>query len=680
LALRAQASSDGGDPRAAAAYWDAALAAASDEEPLLPDWRLAREIDARAAGLPAMSARPVAVTPQTVPPSPTAVAAVLRRGPYLQRATPTSLVVRWRTDVATNSVVQYGPAPGSLGSSATDAASVTNHVVTLSGLTPATRYYYSVGSTTAVLAGDDTAHTFVTPPPAGTAKALRTWILGDSGTKNADAARVRDAYLAFTGSRGTDVWLMLGDNAYEVGSDTDYQAAVFDMYPATLRTVPLWPTFGNHDGSSANSATQSGPYYDIFTLPKSAEAGGVASTTEAYYSFDYANVHFICLDSYESSRAPGSPMLTWLQNDLQATTQAWVIAFWHHPPYSKGSHNSDTELELKEMRENVLPILEARGVDLVLGGHSHDYERSKLIDSHYGLSTTLGPQNVVDGGDGRPSGNGAYEKQVLGPAAHEGTVYTVAGSSGKISGGTLNHPAMYVSLNVLGSVVLDINGNRLDATFLDDLGAVRDTFTIVKQPALLPVPDFTAAPVVGPAPLAVTFTDRSINGPIAWAWDMQNDGPTDATGVSVPYTFTAPGLYDVRLDVTNLAGTASLTKSRLVCATGTGPMPPVSGLALGANKTTWSWIKPNRAGTYDLLRGNLNGLRAASGNFAASSPICVASDLTTTQADDATAPAPGAALFWIVRVTECAGLAGTWNEGVPSQVATRDGGLAAACP
>ena len=42
-----------------------------------------------------------------------------------------------------------------------------------------------------------------------------------------------------------------------------------------------------------------GPDYDIFTLPKQGEAGGVASGTEAYYSFDYANVHFVCLESSE---------------------------------------------------------------------------------------------------------------------------------------------------------------------------------------------------------------------------------------------------------------------------------------------------------------------------------------------------------------------------------------------
>jgi len=57
----------------------------------------------------------------------------------------------------------------------------------------------------------------------------------------------------------------------------------------------------------------------------------------------------------------------------------------------------------------------------------------------------------------------------------------VAGSSGQISGGRLNHPAMFLSLNKLGSLVLDINGAELTATFLTDQAKVRDYFTLKKQ-------------------------------------------------------------------------------------------------------------------------------------------------------------------------------------------------------
>lgn len=73
-------------------------------------------------------------------------------------------------------------------------------------------------------------------------------------------------------------------------------------------------------------------------------------------------------------------------------------------------------------------------------------------------------------------------KATLGTGPNEGYVYTVAGSSGQISGGTLNHPVMVRSLNVLGSVVIDVDGPRLDARFLDSQGAVRDSFTVLKPP------------------------------------------------------------------------------------------------------------------------------------------------------------------------------------------------------
>jgi hypothetical protein len=412
-----------------------------------------------------------------------AEAATVIRGPYLQMGSHNKIVVRWRTDVATNSSVSYGLCQGKsscLTWVAVNSTVTTEHEVTLTGLSANTRYYYAVGTTTEILEGNDASHFFLTAPRVGASKSTRIWVLGDSGTANASARAVRDAYYKFTGSRHTDLWLMLGDNAYQSGTDAEFQAAVFDMYPDMLRKSVLWPTLGNHDGGSANSSTQSGPYYDIFTLPKKAEAGGVASGTEAYYSFDYGNVHFIVLDSFESSRSPTGAMMRWLREDLQATDQDWIIAYWHHPPYSKGSHDSDGGGALADMRRNALPILEDYGVDLVLSGHSHSYERSFLLDGHYGTSGTLVSSMILNSGDGRPSGDGAYEKPSLGPDPHRGTVYTVAGSSGKTSGGSLDHPVMFVSLSVLGSLVLNVDRNRLDATFLQSTGAVRDTFTILK--------------------------------------------------------------------------------------------------------------------------------------------------------------------------------------------------------
>ncbi|MGH9868714.1 MAG: metallophosphoesterase [Candidatus Polarisedimenticolia bacterium] len=406
------------------------------------------------------------------------------RGPYLQRASPGAMVVRWRTNRPSDSRVWLGPASGELAAWAADAALTTEHEVELTGLSPGTSYHYAVGDGARMHAGNlHEEQSFTTPPPAGSSRPTRIWVLGDSGTANRSARAVADAYRGIGTPQQTDLWLMLGDNAYPTGSDAQYQAAVFDMYPDFLRASVLWPTLGNHDGVTADSASQTGPYYEIFTLPREAESGGVPSGTEAYYAFDHGNIHFICLESHETDRSSLSAMLRWLEEDLAATSQDWIVAFWHHPPYSKGSHDSDDEIELIQMRENALPILEAGGVDLVLTGHSHSYERSVLIDGHYGPSSTLTSEMVLDAGLGRPEVTGAYGKPAGGPAPHEGAVYVVAGSSGQISPGELDHPVMIVSMMRLGSLVLDVDGGRLDARFLAVPGQVADRFTIVKHAA-----------------------------------------------------------------------------------------------------------------------------------------------------------------------------------------------------
>jgi hypothetical protein len=175
-------------------------------------------------------------------------------------------------------------------------------------------------------------------------------------------------------------------------------------------------------------------------------------------------------------------MLSWLEADLLnlGSKTDWIVAFWHHLPYSKGSHDSDAEFELIDMREKVLPIL---------------YERSVLIDGHYGSSgECAGGECILDGGDGNPDTDGAYQK-TPGTAPHGGSVYVVAGSSGQLSGGDFDHPVMLElapenapngrGLNALGSLVIDVDGTQLEARFLDaaDPAAVRDRFVLAPEPA-----------------------------------------------------------------------------------------------------------------------------------------------------------------------------------------------------
>jgi PKD repeat protein len=468
------------------------------------------------------------------------------RGPYLQTLTDDSVIVRWRTDTATDAVVRYGLADGELTSTASGSPAGTEHTVVLSGLDSHTQYFYSIGNTGGPLAGNSTFY-FKTAPLPGTAVATRFWAIGDSGTGNDNARAVRDAYKAWSASRPADFMIMLGDNAYNDGYDSEYQSAVFDTYPVLLRQLPLWSTLGNHDGHQADSDTQSGPYYDIFDFPRAGEAGGLASGTEAYFSWDYGNIHFISLDSYETDRSANGNMMTWLESDLAMNTRPWVIAIWHHPPYTKGSHDSDTEGQLIDMRQIALPILEAWGVDLVLSGHSHSYERSWLIDGHYGVSTTLDPDTMVlDPGDGNDAGtDGAYEKPQTIAAEHEGAVYAVNGSSGKLSAVKTDwpHPVMTRYWELMGSMIVDVAGNRLDAVFIDKSGALKDQFTILKTPDVS-APLISSVQAEDATHVLVEFTER-----------------VDEISAQTPGNYNIPGL--------TLSNSELLTNSKIVRLTAT---------------------------------------------------------------------------------------------------------------
>lgn len=416
----------------------------------------------------------------------------ITRGPYLQIGTTNSIVVKWRTDVVTIGKVSYGSAPNQKNLSVIDEVATTEHELKITGLEPNTVYYYgiSVMPNGAVLEGND--YYFKTAAKAGSKQKIRIWAMGDMGDGSPNQRAVRDAYMQRTkyDNRQTDVILLLGDNAYAIGTDEEYQNNFFNIYQDYfLKNNTLWAVPGNHEYYSGAQNRRDISYFQIFSLPQKAELGGIPSGSEMYYSFDYANVHFVALDSYGIEQDQYriydtlGPQVQWLKRDLAANRQPWTIVFFHHPPYTRNSHDSDSEGELKLIRQNLTPILERYKVDLVLSGHSHLYERSRPMRGHTGLSTTfVDDQHLVNLSSGRYDGvenSCAYIKN----GGDEGVIYVVAGSGGQNNGyNGIAHPAMpFKNATNGGSVVIEVEDNHLNFEWLCNDRIVRDQFTIFKN-------------------------------------------------------------------------------------------------------------------------------------------------------------------------------------------------------
>jgi hypothetical protein len=356
----------------------------------------------------------------------------------------------------------------------------------LKNLEPDAIYHYAVYDGDRRLTPEDDSYHFKTHPPVGTTQPVRFWVLGDGGTGREPQSAVHKAMLQTLAreKHPLDFWIHVGDMAYGVGRDMEFQSRFFESYDLTLRNEVCWPTMGNHEGHTSNGRTGIGPYYDAYVVPTRGESGGLASGTEAYYSFDYANIHFICLDSHDLDRRPGEPMARWLKADLEKARADWLIAFWHHPPYTKGSHDSDKERDLIEMRQHIMPIIEQGGVDIVLTGHSHTYERSMLMDGAYATNTVA--ENVIlDDGDGNPAGDGAYRKSA-GIHPHEGTVQVVTGNAGANVSRVGTMPVMREVIVEHGSVLIDVHGDTLVARMINREGVERDLFSVVKRGTVTP--------------------------------------------------------------------------------------------------------------------------------------------------------------------------------------------------
>jgi acid phosphatase type 7 len=182
--------------------------------------------------------------------------------------------------------------------------------------------------------------------------------------------------------------LTLGDNQYPDGLLADYLAfydPTWGQFKSKTRPVP-----GNHEYQTPVAAG----YFDYF--------GSLARPRgTSYYSFDLGGWHLVALDS-NISRAAGSPQEEWLRADLEATNKPCILAFWHHPRFSSGTHHGgDT---------SVGPFWNAlyeAGTDVILNGHEHNYERFGRQDPNARASAAGIRQFVVGTGGASHYGFGA---------------------------------------------------------------------------------------------------------------------------------------------------------------------------------------------------------------------------------------------------------------------------------
>ena len=425
----------------------------------------------------------------------------ISRGPLLQMLNGTGITLKWKTASATTSRIKYGTSESSLTGTVSDNTKVTDHELRINGLAPDTRYYYAAGSASSIIEGSY-RNAFTTAPPATSARKIRIAVFGDAGTGTAIQKGVRDGYLRLSKGGTPDLALLLGDNAYNNGTDAQHQTNCFDIYDDNIfNNHPVYSVPGNHEydndpnGVSGLRGTHEIPYYDNFILPTAAEAGGTASGNEHYYSFDYGNIHFIMLDSYGYDNnkllydSTGQQAL-WLKNDLAVTagSHKWTMVCLHHPPYTHGTHNSDSESDLVAIRQQITPILERFGVDVVMAGHSHVYERSFLVNNHTGLSGTFTAANTVNGSSARYDGTtNSCPYFTIDSVYKHGTVYITAGSAGQIgAAGNAQFPVFYYKNysgdagGESGALYLEVEDNRLDAKFVGQSGTVHDAFTIMK--------------------------------------------------------------------------------------------------------------------------------------------------------------------------------------------------------
>jgi predicted phosphodiesterase len=306
------------------------------------------------------------------------------RGPFLQQVDRNSVIVVWETDLAADSRVIFGPTQ-EMEHEILDPDPKTRHRVVLTGLAPNSTQYYEVQSAY----WPSGMGRFYTERDL--AEPYRVAVFGDTRSNHQDHRNVSRALIAANPHLAFHTGDLVGDGDEPIQWDT-----FLDVESQLMFEIPLYPALGNHEGSGDL-------YVDVFDLPSN------TPSPERYYVAHYATALFIVLDQYTNAFSIGSPQYNWLEGVLSATASDpsifHRIVLLHHGPFDSGPHGSNMTV-----RDNLTPLFEQHGVDIVFTGHDHCYERS----------TVEGVKYVVTGGGGAPlySPSGAWWTEVAESVLH----------------------------------------------------------------------------------------------------------------------------------------------------------------------------------------------------------------------------------------------------------------------
>ena len=181
---------------------------------------------------------------------------------------------------------------------------------------------------------------------------VRFAVIGDTGSGTDKQRDVGEMMVKYRALFPFEFVLMMGDNLYGGEAPQDFEKKFSQPYKVLLDDkVKFYATLGNHD------------------LPLQVNYTNFNMNGKEYYRFKKGNVAFYSLNSNYMDKK----QVQWLEDELAKDTSEWKICFFHHPPYSSAKkHGSDDQL-----RQVVEPIFIKYGVNAVLAGHDHVYERIK---------------------------------------------------------------------------------------------------------------------------------------------------------------------------------------------------------------------------------------------------------------------------------------------------------------